>query len=293
MKNNHYHITSLSIILITLLLITAFTPAIANNADIDIEKQFPNRKFYPGLNYINTEELVNGVAKDKFLIIDSRPELGYKTLHIKKAINIHSKDKDFIEKFNNAISTNNKPIVFYCGGLACRKSYEASVVAISLLQKEKSNRKVYTYDSGITAFAYASPKDVLKNGKDVSPDNPILDKEKLKKHAKNAEDFIGLINNDENNDLIILDIRERSQRILRKLFMFKDEHKITVHEPSKLIAFFNEVKQSKKTLMIYGAVEKQIETVFQLIQTSGIKEWFYLEGGEYAYSEYMIKMHVK
>ena len=102
-----------------------------------------------------------------------------------------------------------------------------------------------------------------------------------------------MIDNKEPDEYIILDIREPRQRILRKLFMFKDEHKITVHKPAELIGFLNYVKQSKKTLMIYGAVEKQIETVFSLIQTSGVKKWFYLEGGEHAYSQYMIKKPVQ
>ena len=282
-----------TLFLLAIFLFPFFNVVNAEDTAADIDKQFPNRKFYPGLNYISTEQMVEAIADKRFLVIDARPELGYKTLHIKESLNIHSGDKEFVNKFNQAVSANNKPIVFYCGGLACRKSYEASVMAMEEFQKRKINRTVYTYDSGITAFAYASPKDVLKNGKDISEDNPILDRKKLKKHAKSAEEFIEMINNDENNEYVILDIREPKQRILRKLFMFKDEHKITVHKPQELTGFLNYIKQSKQVLMIYGAVEKQIETVFALIQTSGIKKWFYLEGGEYAYSQYMINKHVK
>ncbi|MCU7940713.1 MAG: hypothetical protein KZQ64_13185 [gamma proteobacterium symbiont of Bathyaustriella thionipta] len=74
--------------------------------------------------------------------------------------------------------------------------------------------------------------------------------------------------------------------------MFKKETKLTVFEPEKIITFLNEVKSSGKTLMVYGSVEKQIESLYRLIQTSGVKKWFYLEGGEVAYSQYMIQRHV-
>ena len=280
--------------LIFIFLFSCFNIAHAEElTQAEIDKLYPNRKFYPGLNYISTEQMVKDVAEKKYLVIDARPELGYQNLRIKESVNIHSLDKEFVAKFNKAIEGNNKPIVFYCGGLACRKSYEASVKAMDELLKRKINRKVYTYDAGITAFAYASPKDVLKKGKDISPENPILDKAKLQKHAKSAEEFIYMIDNDEKGEYVILDIREPRQRILRKLFMFKDEHKITVHEPAELTGFLNYIKQSKQTLMIYGAVEKQIETVFSLVQTAGIKKWFYLEGGEHAYSQYMIQKHVQ
>jgi hypothetical protein len=44
--------------------------------------------------------------------------------------------------------------------------------------------------------------------------------------------------------------------------------------------------------MVYGSVEKQIESLYPLIKISGVKKWFYLEGGEIAYSKYMIEQHV-
>lgn len=279
--------------LLSIVLLLCFSSSVsAMISDEAMSKKFPNRKFYPGLNYISTKQMVNDVKAGKYLIIDARPALGYQTLRIKEAVNIHSGDKQFVEKLMTAVNENNKPIVFYCGGLTCLKSYKASVKAIDELRKKKIKRDVFTYDSGISAFAYASPELVLKNGEEVSAENPILNVKKLKKHAKSAEDFTALINNDEDGKFVILDVRENKQQILRKLFMFKKEKKITVLEPDKLIEFLNEVKASNKTLMVYGAVEKQIESIFQLIKAAGNKKWFYLEGGEYAYSQYMIKKHV-
>jgi len=115
---------------------------------------------------------------------------------------------------------------------------------------------------------------------------------KIKKHAKDADVFTHLIHNDDEGQYIILDIRESQQKLLNKLFMFKKEKKISLLEPEKLIEFLNEQKGENKTLMVYGSVEKQIESLYPLIKTSGVKKWFYLEGGEIAYSKYMIEQHV-
>lgn len=254
---------------------------------------YPNRQFYPQLLYISTEQMVDGINQGKYIVVDARPELAYNTLHIKGAENFSAGDEQFAEKLMMLINNSKKPIVFYCGGLACLKSYKASLKAMNVLQNQKKDQQVLTYDSGISAFAHASPEWVLKNGKDISPENPLLNLKKLKKHAKSAEDFIALINDDEDNQYTILDIREKQQKIQRKLFMFKREKNITLLAPEKIIIFLNRVKNSGKTLMVYGSVEKQTESIYSLIKTSGIRQWYYLEGGEVAYSQYMIDKHVK
>ncbi|MDX2505706.1 MAG: rhodanese-like domain-containing protein [Gammaproteobacteria bacterium] len=280
------------LIFLSNLLLLSFTGVCAEISPEDLDKQFPNRKFYPQLDYVTTKQMLEAVSKEQYNVIDARPDLAYNTLHIKGAIHLSSGDKQFISKIMKIVNSNNKPIVFYCGGLACVKSYKASVKTIDELLKRSIVRKVYTYDSGISSFAYANPDWVLKNGKEISADNPLLDKEKIKKHAKNAEEFTRLINNDDQNQYVILDIREKKQKILNKLFMFKKEKKITLLQPEKLIVFLNKQKMNGKTLMVYGSVEKQIESLYPLIEASGIKKWFYLEGGEIAYSQYMIEKHV-
>ena len=277
---------------ISIFLLLSLPGVYANTSDISSDKLYPNRKFYPQLSYISTEQMVDVVSNGKYNVIDARPALAFSTLHIKEADNFSTGDKQFNEKLMLLINKNNKPIVFYCGGLACLKSYKASNKTIQELQKRDIKREVYTYDSGISAFAHASPEWVLKNGKEVSPENPLLDMKKIKKHAKSAEDFTHSVNTDEDNQYIILDVREKNQQMLRKLFTFKREKKLTLLNPEKMTAFLNKVKGSGKTLMVYGSVEKQIESLYPLIQTAGVKKWYYLEGGEVAYSKYMIKRHV-
>ena len=133
----------------------SITSVLAETSSTELDKQFPNRKFYPQLSYISTPQMLPAVSTEKYNIIDAMPKLAYDTLHVKGAINISSGDKQFNEKMINIIEASDKPIVFYCGGLACLKSYKASVKTIDLLRKKEITRNVYTYDSGIISFAYA------------------------------------------------------------------------------------------------------------------------------------------
>ncbi|MCU7799835.1 MAG: rhodanese-like domain-containing protein [gamma proteobacterium symbiont of Lucinoma myriamae] len=107
----------------------------AESLDTTSDKLYPNRKFYPQLNYISTKEMVTAVKSGKYNVIDARPALGYKTLHIKEADNFSANDEKFNEKIMALINKNIKPIAFYCGGLACLKSYKASVKTIASSEK--------------------------------------------------------------------------------------------------------------------------------------------------------------
>ena len=82
----------------------------------------------------------------------------------------------------------------------------------------------------------------MKNGKQISAENPLLDMEKIKQHAKDTDTFIHMVNNDTQKQYVILDVREEQQKILNKLFMLKREKNISLLEPEKLIKFQNELK---------------------------------------------------
>lgn len=257
-----------------------------------LDKQYPNRKYFSQLNYITTKQMINALTTGKYNIIDARPKTAFNLLHVKNATNIGPNYKRFKEKLMDVVNKNDKPIVFYCDDWACLESYKASVIAIALFKAYVIKREVLTYDSGINVFSQVSPEWVLKKGKEISPDNPLIDLKNIKKHAKSSEEFVGMISNDDNDQYVLLDIRENNKKLSRNLFMFKNEKKITLLKSKKLMTFLNQVRGRDLTLMVYGTVEKQIETLYPLIKTSGINKWFYLEGGEMAFSEYMVKKHV-
>lgn len=255
----------------------------------DETKQFPKRKFYPQLTYIDTQKLADGLQKNRYDVIDVRDETSFKALHVKTATNIFVKSKTFEQEILDFITQSTNPLVVYCNGISCSKSYVASNKIIKLLAKQHIKKQVLTYDSGINAIAYAHNDMVLKNGKDISDKNPLIAIELIKQHTLKPGDFEKYVVEHDTQDFAILDIRDRSEKIIFKLFLFQKEKNIILSKRDKLIAFLNKVKQDDKTLLVYDASGRQINGLYELLRITGIKKWHYMEGGEYGYSKYAIK----
>lgn len=258
---------------------------VANN-DLD---QYPKRVFYPQLDYIDTQELAIGLKENKYDVIDVRDTTSFKALHVKSATNIFIKSETFEKEVLDFVAQSNKPLVVYCNGISCSKSYVASTKMKELFANNNINKIVRTYDSGINAIAYAHNSMVLKNGKEVSEDNPLIAINKIKEHTLSPKAFENFIAENKADDFAILDIREKNERIIYKIFMFQSEKKIALNKKEKLIAFLNTVKKDKKTLMVYDVAGRQINGLYELLNITGIKKWHYLEGGEFGYSKYSLK----
>ncbi len=250
---------------------------------------FPKRKFYPKLNYIDTQEFALGIKENRFDVIDVRDDTSFQALHVKSASNIFVKSKTFEQEVLAFVAQNNKPLAVYCNGISCSKSYVASTKMIDLFLKKNINKQVFTYDSGINAIAYAHNDLVLKNGKDVSQSNPLISLEKIKKHTLSPFDFENYLTDHDRDDYALLDIREKSEKIILKLFMFQKEKNISLTQRDKIIKFLNKVKQDKKTLLVYDASGRQVNGLYELLKITGIKKWHFMDGGEFGYSKYAIK----
>mgnify|MGYP002713279120 CR=1 FL=1 len=263
-----------------------FTTNVIAESDLD---KFPKRVFYPQLEYIDTNELAKGLHEKKYDVIDVRDDTSFKALHVKTATNIFVKSETFDKEVLDFVALSQNPLVVYCNGISCSKSYDASTKMKALFEKNNINKTVYTYDSGINAIAYAHNDLVLKNGQEVSRDNPLIAADKIKEHTLSPELFENYINNNKDDSYAILDIREKGERIIYKLFMFKNENKIALNNKDKIIAFLNTVKKDKKTLMVYDVAGRQINGLYELLKITGIKKWYYLEEGEFGYSKYSLK----
>ena len=88
---------------------------------------FPARQQYPNVAYITLNDLYK--KKDDVILIDTRSDYEYATLHIKGAINIPLSDLEFSKKVRQLYDDKKKLIVFYCNGRSCTKSYEAVIKA--------------------------------------------------------------------------------------------------------------------------------------------------------------------
>jgi rhodanese-related sulfurtransferase len=253
------------------------------------DESFPKRPYYPQLSYIDTQSFSEGLKNQQFQVIDVRDATSYQALHVKDAKNIFIKSDSFDNDILTLLKSSKLPIVVYCNGISCSKSYDASVKILDLVKKNKLSHIVYTYDSGINALAYEHNELVLKNGKPVSSDNPLIAINEIQKHTLAPADFEKYLHETESDQFALLDIRENNEKIIFNLFMFQKDKKIPLTNRDKLIRFLNKVKQDKKTLMVYDLAGRQINGLYELLNITGIKKWHYLEGGEYGYSQYAMK----
>jgi rhodanese-related sulfurtransferase len=135
-------------------------------------EEFPFRVRYPDVSVMSTEELSKRF--NEVLVIDVRSKYEFDTLHVKDAVNVPL-TTGFGEKMVRLRAQHNKPLVFYCNGKTCLKSYDA---ALSAAKARLHN--LYAYDSGIFDWAKARPElTVLLGRTPVRPEN-LIDESKFK-----------------------------------------------------------------------------------------------------------------
>ena len=229
-------------------------------------EEFPGRATYPAVKVYETAQLNQDFAN--VIMVDVRSEYEFDTLHINNALNIPLNSKSF-RKDLAALQNQNKPIVFYCNGHTCYKSYKAWIKA-----DKAGINNIYAYDSGVFDWAKAHPEKATMLGKTPVNTNHLLSKKELEKYLLQPKDFTAKVD----ESTLILDIREPSQRGLIELFPYRQEN-ISLDNKKNLDQFLNKVKQSGKTLLVYDESGKQVRWLQYYLIDKGIQNYFFMAGG--------------
>ena len=107
------------------LLMTWAFPLLAAPAPAPQKEEFPGRGLYPLVSYIDIKDLYKRF--NEVIIVDVRSSYEFETLRLKGAINIPLASPTFVERMRNLRSKELKPIVVYCNGKTCMKSYKAAL----------------------------------------------------------------------------------------------------------------------------------------------------------------------
>jgi len=249
-----------------LLLVAMFTLS----ASLAQDAGYPGRKTYPTVNTFDTQKL--NQLFDEVIIVDVRTAYEFDTLHINNAINVQLEDKDFSKRIKE-LESQGKPVVFYCNGHSCYKSYQACVKS-----QDANINNVFAYDSGVFDWARAHPDKATLLGQ--SPVDParLISGDGLKKYLLKPKEFNAQIN----AQSVILDIREPKQRGLIELYPYRQEN-ISLDEKRRLDRFLNGIKDSGKTLLVYDEAGKQVRWFQYYLQEKGITNYFFMEGGVKAF----------
>ena len=254
--------------LITLLSLASllFSPLTHANND-----EFPGRKEFPDVKVYTKGHLNSNF--DQVQIIDARTKYEYETIHINTSINIPISSKDFVEQVKEIRNQSNKPIVFYCNGRTCFKSYKAATAAM------KNNIKnVFAYDAGMFEWAKTYPeKSTLLGNSPLKPDD-LLSKTILKSHMLSPKKFSAMAY--EMGDAArIVDIRDVTQRANGIGYFVGLEYWISLNRKDKIINFLRKANKKNKTLFIYDGVGKQVRWLQYTLEKENIKKYFFMDKG--------------
>lgn len=252
-----------------LILLFALVCTVANAAD----SEFPGRKLYLAVPFMELDDAY--LRRNQVVFVDVRSRYEYQTLRIKGAINIPLADKQFLEKMKQLRRQEGaKPIVAYCNGKTCMKSYKA----VTKCRQFKIDN-VIAYDAGIMDWARKYPAEAVLLGK--SPINPanLISKSRFKKHLVEPDKFEELV---ATSNALVLDVRDQFQREGISIFVGK-EQRAPLDNQALIDKYFDQAKRQNRMLLIYDAAGKQVRWLMYHIEEKGVKSYFFMKGGAHAY----------
>jgi rhodanese-related sulfurtransferase len=234
------------------------------------DSAFPLRARYLDVPVLLTAELDRRFGA--VVIVDVRSPYEYNTLRIKDALLIPVTDNSFGEQVRKLRAQTAKPIVFYCNGKTCHKSYDAVLKARSARVSD-----TYSYDAGIADWAGAHPEKTVLLGRSPIKAEDLISHDKFKAHLLEPPGFEAKIG----SSAIVLDVRDRAQRDT-PLFPFH-EQRAALAETDRIDTILEQAKREHKTLLVYDAVGKQVEWFQYYLESKGVNEYYFMKGGAQGY----------
>jgi rhodanese-related sulfurtransferase len=244
--------------------------------------EFPNRALFPETTPISLEKLM--ASKGEVQIVDVRSAYEFDTLHIKDAVNIPLNSTSFIDDVRKLRQDNRKPIVFYCNGKTCKKSYKAARRA-----KKYKIDSVFVFDAGIFDWARAYPEESILLQEPLQNPDKLISTEYLKSHMLEHKAFIKKAGADK--DAIILDIRDPVQRA--GLLIFSHRENFVPLDNNKLQKYVDMARNEGRTLMIYDAVGKQVRWLQYYLEQQGVSDYYFMNGGAKSHFDSLIAKYKK
>jgi rhodanese-related sulfurtransferase len=229
------------------------------------EEGYPLRKKFPALKYITTSDLNS--QYDKAFIVDVRSKIEFNVIHINKAAHLPMAVATFandLEKVRQKAATS--PLVFYCNGHTCEKSYDAAEVA-----NKAGFKGVMVYDAGIFDWAKTYPDKTTLMGKSPAPKDKLIPKSTFAKKTIGYDEFKKKA---ASPNAVVVDIREPIQReVIPQIQGLRNI-------PSdRMVDLINKGEFKDKQLLILDAVGKQVEWLQYYLETKGYSNYLFLEKG--------------
>ncbi len=227
--------------------------------------EYPLRPYYPEVPFISTEQLLEEYEDD--VIVDIRSSFEYDVARINKAILLPLTDPNFateLEKLRP--KTDPTPMVFYCNGHSCAKSYQATQLALSL-----GFGQVYTYDGGIYDWIAAAPDKATLMGETPARANRIISSEEFREKLADPITFASMARE---KNTIVIDIRDPFQREVMPRNMA-----IRNIPLDPLLNLVVSRIWTEKRLLFFDAVGKQVRWLQYFLESYGYFDYAFLADG--------------
>jgi len=251
---------------------------IVSGVTLAADDPFPGRKMFSEVKTIGLTKLRQNL--DKITIVDARSQYEFDTIHIKGASNILVSKANFDAEIRALYLKNKKPIVFYCNGHTCFKSYKAARRAI-----EAGIKDVYAFDAGIFEWARAYPDQAILLGRSPVQSSALIKKDEFKKRLLEPSDFERRINH---KNVLVLDVRSRLQRGGAGLFPFNEKN-ASLDNNEKLNRLIRKARRENKTILAYDAVGKQVRWFEYYLRERGVRNYYFMKGGADNYYNLLAK----
>ncbi len=251
-------------LLLLALLVTAST-AVAKD-------DFPGRKLYPDIKPMSLTELNRRF--NEVIVVDARTRYEYDTIHITGSHNILVSKTSFEDEVRELRQRSTKPIVFYCNGHTCFKSYKAARRA-----QNAGVNNVYAFDAGIFDWSRTHPEKAVLLGQSPIRVSDLISKKNFKKRLLSAEKFQRFVTQP---NVLVLDVRSRLQRAGAGLFPFEEKF-ASLDNKEKLNRFINKALRENKTVLAYDAVGKQVRWFEYYLRKKGVKRYYFMENSANGY----------
>ena len=241
---------------------------------------FPGRAEYPDVAVMEKGELQQKL--DQVVVVDTRSSLEFDTLSIKGAVNIPIADKTFEDQIKSLRAKTDKPIVFYCNGRTCMKSYLAVRKC-----KAVNVSNTFAYDAGMFEWAKTFPQQAVLLGTSPIQPHDIISKDKFDNRLLDPSKF-ELQAHEMGSKGMILDVRDKYQRGAAGFFPGQEVW-ASLDDQQRINMLLEQAKKDNKTLFIYDEVGMQVRWLQYKLEKANVKNYYFMDKGAKAYYANMMK----
>jgi len=254
---------------LVLLCLLSLLPTLAGAAD------FPLRAKFPGATPISTDALLTQF--DKALVVDVRTQMEFDVAHIKDASLIPVDDSAFLSRIEALRGkADPAPLVFYCNGVTCAKSYKAVEAA-----SNAGFANTFVYDAGIMTWLKAQPDKTVFLGR--TPANPklLISDADFKKRLIDYPEFTRRA---VQPNTVVIDIRDDFQRSVNadlpqnRILVIRSAA-IQNIASDRFATFIKAEGFKDKQLLIVDAVGRQVVWAQYFLEDHGYSNYAFLKGG--------------